>query len=104
MMKKGVILRYPGGKLKAIKFIKPFWEQAEHDEYREPFIGGGSVFISKPLAKHNWVNDANSELIALYKSLSDRTKREQLIKELLSLKITKELYDSLFYSKPKDWF
>ena len=27
------IFRYPGGKAKAIKFIKPFWEGIAHDEY-----------------------------------------------------------------------
>lgn len=104
MRKKGVILRYPGGKLKAIKYIRPFWEQFNHDEYREPFVGGGSVFISKPLVKYNWINDANKELIAFYKALSITKKRKKLINELLSLKITKELYDELFYSQPKDWF
>ena len=41
------IFRYPGGKAKAIKFIKPFWENCPHQEYREPFVGGGSVFIAK---------------------------------------------------------
>lgn len=102
--KGGAILRYPGGKLKAIKFIKPFWEQIEHDEYREPFVGGGSVFISKPLVKYNWINDINEELFALYNSLANKDKREKLIAELLSLKITKKLYDSLFYSNPQDDF
>ena len=43
------IFRYPGGKLKALKFINPFWQQIEHDEYREPFVGGGSVYIHKPM-------------------------------------------------------
>lgn len=105
VIKKGKsILRYPGGKLKAIKFIQPFWEQIEHDEYREPFVGGGSVFISKPLTKYNWINDINKELFALYKSLANKNTREKLISELLSLKITKELYDELFYSKPEDNF
>jgi len=97
------ILRYPGGKFKAVKFIQPFWEQVEHDEYREPFVGGGSVFISKPLVKFNWINDINKELFALYKSLADNSKREKLISELLSIEITKGNYDKLFYSKPKDW-
>ena len=36
-------LRYPGGKSRAVKFIAPLIP--EFDEYREPFIGGGSVFI-----------------------------------------------------------
>jgi site-specific DNA-adenine methylase len=36
-------LRYPGGKSKALKFIAPLIPNFE--EYREPFLGGGSVFI-----------------------------------------------------------
>lgn len=103
-MKRGAILRYPGGKYKAVKFIQPFWEQIEHDEYREPFVGGGSVFIFKPAVKYTWINDINKELIAFYKAISEKNKREKLISDLLSLKITKKLYDELFYSKPRDWF
>src|SRR3989344_921179 len=103
-MKKRAILRYPGGKLKAVKFIRKFWERIDHDEYREPFVGGGSVYISKPQVKFNWINDVHKDLIAFYIAISEQKKREKLISELLSLKITKELYDELFYSKPKDWF
>jgi len=36
-------LRYPGGKSKAIKQISKLIPS--FDEFREPFIGGGSVFI-----------------------------------------------------------
>ena len=37
--------RYPGGKFYALKKLLPFVSCVEHDEYREPFIGGGSVFF-----------------------------------------------------------
>jgi site-specific DNA-adenine methylase len=36
-------LRYPGGKSRAIKFITQLIP--EFKEYREPFVGGGSVFV-----------------------------------------------------------
>jgi|SRR3989344_1040472 len=98
------LLRYPGGKFKAIKFIKPFWEKILHDEYREPFVGGGSVFIAKPPVKYNWINDIDKDLIAFYKIISNKDSREKLIVELLSLKITKELYDALHKSEPKTDF
>ncbi len=39
--------RYPGGKFYALGLLAPFW-QIEHDEFREPFLGGGSVFFTKP--------------------------------------------------------
>lgn len=56
------IFRYPGGKFKAIKYIQPFWSQVKHNEFREPFIGGGSVFIAKPLVEFNWINDLDKDL------------------------------------------
>ena len=37
-------LRYPGGKSKAIKTLSP-WFPKTISEYREPFIGGGSIAI-----------------------------------------------------------
>ena len=37
-------LRYPGGKSKAIKTLSPWFPQTI-SEYREPFIGGGSIAI-----------------------------------------------------------
>ncbi|MYF99993.1 DNA adenine methylase [Candidatus Poribacteria bacterium] len=38
-------LRYPGGKSRAIKQILPHIP-TEIGEFREPFVGGGSVFFS----------------------------------------------------------
>ena len=37
-------LRYPGGKSKAIKTLSQ-WYPKIISEYREPFIGGGSIAI-----------------------------------------------------------
>ena len=37
-------LRYPGGKSKAIKTLSA-WYPKVITEYREPFIGGGSIAI-----------------------------------------------------------
>ena len=37
-------LRYPGGKSKALKRILPLIP--EYDEFREPMVGGGSVFFA----------------------------------------------------------
>lgn len=101
MAKPKSIFRYPGGKFKAIKFIKPFWEKAKHIEYREPFVGGGSVFISKPLVDFNWINDIDKDLVAFYKVISKKTSREKLIDELLKQKISKKMYEELYFSKPR---
>lgn len=95
------IFRYPGGKFKAIRFIKPFWETVKHSEYREPFVGGGSVFISKPLVDFNWINDLDTDLTAFYKIISKKGTREKLISELKSVKIDKKNHDYYFNLKPK---
>jgi len=56
-------LRYPGGKSRAIKVIAPLIP--EFDEFREPFVGGGSVFIylkQKYKNKKFWINDIYENL------------------------------------------
>lgn len=56
-------LRYPGGKSRAVKIIAELIP--EFDEFREPFLGGGSVFIYAKQRFPNkkfWVNDLYFEL------------------------------------------
>lgn len=56
-------LRYPGGKSRAIEQILPIIPT--FDEFREPFVGGGSVFLHlKQLypQKKYWINDLYFEL------------------------------------------
>ena len=51
-------LRYPGGKSRAIRVMSRLIP--EFNEYREPFLGGGSIFIylkQKYPEKTYWVND-----------------------------------------------
>lgn len=100
----GSVFRYPGGKSKAIKFIEPFWDQINHDEYREPFIGGGSVYAAKKNVKFNWINDLDNNLFSFYKIISVEKSRKLLIKKLIKTKVTKKLYDALYFSKPKILF
>lgn len=63
-------LRYPGGKSKAIDKIIPYVPLTIR-EYREPFVGGGSVFLAiKQLfgnrIKHYWINDLNFDLCCFW--------------------------------------
>ncbi|MCW5914919.1 MAG: DNA adenine methylase [Chitinophagaceae bacterium] len=56
-------LRYPGGKSRAVNLISKLLP--EFDEFREPFVGGGSVFIYAKQRFPNkkfWVNDLYFEL------------------------------------------
>jgi len=57
-------LRYPGGKQKAIAKIANYLPPS-FQEYREPFIGGGSVFfhiLQTDPSLDYWINDLNEEL------------------------------------------
>ena len=62
-------LRYPGGKSRAIKKIIEYLPD-NFLEFREPFVGGGSVFIylkqQYPDLKI-WINDLNPELFLFWK-------------------------------------
>lgn len=75
-----LLFRYPGGKHYAIDLLRPFWEMIPHDEYREPFAGGASVFFNKQKAKKNWLNDIDSELITTFMAVADDKQRRALLK------------------------
>jgi len=56
-------LRYPGGKSRAIKMLAPLIP--DFIEYREPFVGGGSLFVYfKQIfsQREYWVNDLYYDL------------------------------------------
>lgn len=56
-------LRYPGGKSRAVKVILPLIPQ--FSEFREPFVGGGSIFLQLKQfhpQKIFWINDLYTEL------------------------------------------
>ena len=62
-------LRYPGGKSRAVDLIVSLIP--DFYEYREPFIGGGSVYIylkQKYPTKIFWINDIYSELYKFWES------------------------------------
>lgn len=87
------LLRYPGGKFYALKLLEPFILAVEHDEYREPFFGGGSVFWAKDKAKYNWINDLEPELINLLNVIQISEKREKLLAYFENeIEATKEKY------------
>lgn len=59
------LYRYSGGKSRALKFLKPFLE-IPHKEYREPFIGGGSIFLFKNKVEKNWINDYDYDVFCAW--------------------------------------
>lgn len=65
-------LRYPGGKSRVAEKIVSMIPDFE--EFREPFVGGGSVFINlkqKFPDKSFWINDKYSELSKFWKVLQN---------------------------------
>jgi len=66
-------LRYPGGKSKATKTLAP-WYPENFKEYREPFIGGGSVAFYTTQAYPDvpiWINDLYVPLYNFWIQLRD---------------------------------
>ena len=64
------IIKWAGGKEKELKFIIPNAPE-NIDNYYEPFVGGGSVFVSIEANKY-YINDKSQELISLYKSIANK--------------------------------
>ena len=66
-------LRYPGGKSRATKYICPRFPK-KISEYREPFLGGGSVaieFTKRCPGVPIWVNDFYTPLEVFWTQLRD---------------------------------
>ena len=79
-------LRYPGGKTRAIKKIFPLIPRFK--EFREPFVGGGSVFIAlKQRVSSDTVfkiNDLNRDLYCFWKIARDEN--EELVRVIREIK------------------
>jgi len=96
-------LRYPGGKSRAIQQMKHLLPK-EFDEYREPFVGGGSFFIylkqKQPKLKI-WINDLNPELYYFWRHT--QIDSEKLAREVLKVKKERkdgqELFNELVNTK-----
>ena len=79
-------LRYPGGKSRAVSKLYNWFPQGM-TEYREPFLGGGSMALYLTKNHHNlkiWVNDLYEPLANFWIELRDET--EYIYKQLQQLK------------------
>jgi DNA adenine methylase len=92
-------LRYPGGKSRAIRQILAKLPLDWH-EYREPMVGGGSVFIELKQLYPNlpiWINDLNPEVYYFWKCARDRL--SELVAQVRQIKQTRtdgrELFQEL---------
>lgn len=78
-------LRYPGGKSKALKTLGP-WFPSDIQEFRDPFLGGGSVplmFSQNHPDLPVWVNDKYVVLYNFWVNLRDQG--EHLSDSILSI-------------------
>ena len=101
-------LRYPGGKTKAIKKILPFIPSV-FSEYREPFLGGGSVFLAvkqKNPSAICRINDLNSDVYCFWIALKENP--DNLISAISKIKGSfgdgRTLHSRLAKSKPAGIF
>ena len=81
-------LRYPGGKSRALKKLAEFYPDiSKYKEFREPFLGGGSVSLyMTQMYPHLdiWVNDLYGHLYNFWKELQHNGK--EIADELRQLK------------------
>ena len=81
-------LRYPGGKSRAVKKMAQYFPDFNnYKEFREPFLGGGSValYVSQMYPHLDiWVNDLYTPLATFWKVL--QTEGIELYNELIQLK------------------
>lgn len=98
-------LRYPGGKQRAINQIAKIFPP-HADEYREPMVGGGSVYFfarSRNFASSYWINDLFVELVAFWHIVQDKENCDRLIAELEALRCSFNSAEEVkqFYVKAK---
>lgn len=91
-------LRYPGGKSKAISTIVNFLPE-KISEYREPFVGGGSLFIHIKQNYPNikiWINDKNINVYSFWKIAKE--KNDELVEYIQEVKEKSRNGRMLFYN------
>jgi site-specific DNA-adenine methylase len=96
-------LRYPGGKSRACEKMGPYFpDLRNYDEFREPFLGGGSVAIyitKKYPCLDIWVNDLYEPLVNFWQQLQmfGVDMKNKLV-DLKTVNNTPELAKDLFLS------
>lgn len=83
------ILNYHGGKWKMKKWI--IENLPEHDIYIEPFGGGASVLLGKPVSRHEVYNDLDENIFNVF--FQYRNNSDILVKKLESTPYSRREYD-----------
>ncbi|MED4599669.1 DNA adenine methylase [Paenibacillus validus] len=96
-------LRYPGSKQRVMKLIRPYWDKVKHNtyEYREPFLGGASIFLNLTTqGKKVWLNDKDSNIATLFSVIRDQP--DELCSMIEDVQPTIELWEKIRFSSPED--
>lgn len=100
-------LRYPGGKSRAIDLVLA---QIPSDivEFREPFVGGGSVFLALKSTCHAalqtyWINDLNYDLYCFWRSVRDDSTNLLTAITTFKQKFSNSSDGKALYAFLKDW-
>jgi len=90
-------LRYPGGKSRAVKELAAHMP-ASFSEYREPFVGGGSVFVylrQKYPHMDMWINDINYDVFCFWACAQHNS--QEMARNVLKIKDRCKDGRDLFY-------
>lgn len=90
------MLRWMGGKSKLSKQIISIFPK--HTCYVEPFCGGAAIFLRKPRSKSEVINDADGELINLYRCVKYHP--DELSKQSIGLLHSRWLFNHLKQQSP----
>jgi DNA adenine methylase len=89
-------LRYPGGKSRVVDAILERFPE-EFAEFREPFVGGGSVFLAVRQQYPKipvWINDLNTDLVCFWRVLQNN--HQELCKAISDVRQTEKDGAALF--------
>lgn len=95
-------LRWAGGKKWLIKHLHKITKDLNYNNYYEPFLGGGSIFLSMNPQDNIYIADLNEELINAYKIVQKEPNK--LIEELRSYGNTEKFYYEMRSKKIEDPF
>ena len=86
-------LRWAGGKSWLIKHLDQILVDIKFNNYHEPFLGGGAIFLALNLSNNAFLSDLNEELINVYLAIWD--KPYKVISIMKEFSNTKEFYYEL---------
>lgn len=88
------LLRYPGSKFRLASWIIGHFPK--HKVYCEPFGGTAAVLFQKPESKVEIYNDADAEIVNVFRVLRDKELSKELIKKIYLTPYARDEHKTLF--------